>query len=54
MVHSAVDPFNTPRWCRGTASVSGAGGRGFDARPGHTKETNGSNGRLSSRSGLRS
>ena len=25
-------------WCNGTASASGAGGRGFDPRPGHSNE----------------
>ena len=34
-------------WCAGTASVSDAGGHGFDPRPGHTKEfKKASNGRL--------
>ena len=27
-----------PRWCSGRASVAGAGSRGFDTRPGHTKD----------------
>ena len=37
--------FNRPVSSSGRASAFGAGGRGFDPRPGHTKDfKNGSNG----------